>query len=191
MRITDLSKDFVFLYIMINSKQRNCIEINLQNGILSHFLHYTQNTTPSNTQGYCLDTTQPVDRLKQNHLQLLKQRQEAEEVREHAEAQAAKLVAALRDPTDPNSTPPEPVKTEDGKECQFPFVYKQKPYYDCINMDEPSGRYWCSTSDTHNFDQQPLKGFCLDERFPKPIVDPEVVAVGGAGERENIFLFIK
>lgn len=127
-------------------------------------------------KGYCLDATQPADLVKQTQLQVQKQRMAAEEEQAHLEAQVATQVAALRDPLDPNSTPTEPIKTEDGRECRFPFTYKQKTYYDCINLDEPSGRYWCSTSDEQQgFDQQPIKSICVDERFPKPAaVDPVV-----------------
>ena len=134
-------------------------------------------------KGYCLDTTKPEDIVKQTQLKVEKQRMAANEEKARFETQAA----ALSDPLDPNSVPVEPIKTEDGKECQFPFVYKGKTYYDCINIDEPSGRYWCSTSDTHNFDQQPFKGFCMDERFPKlshPL-DPEETILGGAVSLAN------
>jgi Fibronectin type II domain. len=77
---------------------------------------------------------------------------------------AAVATKLARDPTNPDSQPSQTVMTDDGKACQFPFLFKGKKYYDCINLEEPTGKYWCCTSDTHDYDQQPFKGFCIDER---------------------------
>ena len=78
-----------------------------------------------------------------------------------------------KDPKDPSSKPLGVIKTVGGDTCVFPFLYNNEKYYDCINIDEPSGKYWCSTTTTQNYDQQPLKGICVDERNNNLFVDSE------------------
>jgi len=52
------------------------------------------------------------------------------------------------------------VETDNGDFCVFPFVHKGKTYFDCTKDDDPKGQFWCSTSDTHNYDRNPKKGVC-------------------------------
>ena len=56
------------------------------------------------------------------------------------------------------------IETENGEFCVFPFVHKGKTYFDCTKDDDPKGQYWCSTSDTHNYDRNPKKGMCKSHR---------------------------
>ena len=36
-------------------------------------------------------------------------------------------------------------KTKRLKDCQFPFIYKDKAYYGCTTEGSTDGRAWCST----------------------------------------------
>ncbi|XP_066929579.1 uncharacterized protein [Clytia hemisphaerica] len=115
-------------------------------------------------KGYCVDTTTESGRLLHAQIKMERTKMEVTE----QQAQAEKL---LPDPLNPESTPEKPIQTEDGKECVFPFYYKGQKYYDCIDIDEPSGKYWCSTVETSvpvNGQSQiaPVKGYCMDERNP-------------------------
>jgi hypothetical protein len=40
--------------------------------------------------------------------------------------------------------------------CTFPFIYKEKSYYECITQDRDN--YWCSV--TLNYDIDGLWGYC-------------------------------
>ena len=57
------------------------------------------------------------------------------------------------------STPCETYTTggnADGASCQFPFIYKESLYYQCVSLDHK--RPWCATS--YNFDQDEIWGNC-------------------------------
>ena len=57
------------------------------------------------------------------------------------------------------STPCETFTTggnANGGSCQFPFVYKETLYYQCVSLDHK--RPWCAT--TYNFDQDQTWGNC-------------------------------
>ncbi len=46
--------------------------------------------------------------------------------------------------------------TGNGRPCQFPFIYNNKSYYECISQDRDS--LWCST--TTNYDLSKEWGYC-------------------------------
>ena len=47
--------------------------------------------------------------------------------------------------------------TANGASCQFPFVYKDALYYQCITRDH-KGKFWCAT--TYNYDIDDQWGNC-------------------------------
>ena len=44
-----------------------------------------------------------------------------------------------------------------GASCQFPFIYKDILYYQCVTLDH-RGRPWCAT--TYNYDTDQTWGNC-------------------------------
>jgi len=53
--------------------------------------------------------------------------------------------------TTSNTQPPHRCLQTDGKgpkknaPCIFPFKYKKVVHYDCTNVADPDGKFWCST----------------------------------------------
>uniref|UniRef100_A0A8C6Y9B6 Uncharacterized protein n=1 Tax=Naja naja TaxID=35670 RepID=A0A8C6Y9B6_NAJNA len=48
----------------------------------------------------------------------------------------------------------------DGKQCAFPFTYKNQTYYTCTNEDAEIGRFWCAT--TGSYDKEEQWSYCAD-----------------------------
>uniref|UniRef100_A0A8C6YCL6 Fibronectin type-II domain-containing protein n=1 Tax=Naja naja TaxID=35670 RepID=A0A8C6YCL6_NAJNA len=42
----------------------------------------------------------------------------------------------------------------DGKQCAFPFTYKNQTYYTCTNEDAEIGRFWCATTGSYDKEEQ-------------------------------------
>ena len=52
-------------------------------------------------------------------------------------------------------------KTNDLQSCIFPFVYSGKTYNECINVNDPNGKFWCSTKvDTNGNHVKSYWGYC-------------------------------
>ncbi|KAG8140247.1 hypothetical protein E2320_003033 [Naja naja] len=51
----------------------------------------------------------------------------------------------------------------DGKQCAFPFTYKNQTYYTCTNEDAEIGRFWCAT--TGSYDKEEQWSYCADTRL--------------------------
>ena len=48
------------------------------------------------------------------------------------------------------------VKTTNGTNCVFPFIYRKKKYSQCLPYN---GKKWCAT--VPNYDKVPTWGYCL------------------------------